>query len=140
MDLTKISNDIIINHIIPFTYEVQSKILLKDIQSFYKDYEIVINYYSFDYNDYVLCSDLIRFVNNNYFLNSYSNNIEKLFERSYFYNNIINKEEFIISIENKIYNNYIINPNKISRIIFGLLKPYERKRFLHRFVIPYENI
>jgi len=48
MDLTKIPNDIIINHIIPFTYEVQSKILLKDIQSFYKDYEIVINYYSFD--------------------------------------------------------------------------------------------
>lgn len=139
MDLTKIPNDIIINHIIPFTYQVQSKILLKDIQSFYRDYEIVINYYSFDYNNYVLCSDLIRFVNNNYFLNSYSNNIEKLFERSYFYNNIINKEEFIISIENNIYNNYIVNPNKISRIIFGLLKPYERKRFLYRFVIPYEN-
>jgi len=139
MDLTKIPNDIIINHIIPFTYEVQSKILLKDIQSFYRDYEVVINYYSFDYNDYVLCSDLIRFVNNNYFLNSYSNNIEKLFERSYFYSNITNKEEFIISIENNIYNNYIIDPNKVSRIIFGLLKPYERRRFLYRFVIPYEN-
>jgi hypothetical protein len=139
MDLTKIPNDIIINHIIPFTYKLQSKTLLKDIQSFYKDYEIVINYYSFDYNDYVLCSDLICFINNNYFLNSYSNNIEKLFERSYFYNNIINKEEFVISIENNIYNNYIINPNKISRIIFGLLKPYERRRFLYRFVIPYEN-
>lgn len=139
MDLTKIPNDIIINHIIPFTYEVQSKILLKDIQSFYKDYERVINYYSFDYNDYVLCNDLIRFVNNNYFLNSYSNNIEKLFERSYFYCNIINKEEFIISIENNIYNNYTVNPNKVSRIIFGLLKPYERRRFLYRFVIPYEN-
>lgn len=139
MDLTKIPNDIIINHIIPFTYQVQSKILLKDIKSFYRDYEIVINYYSFDYNDYVLCSDLIRFINNNYFLNSYSNNIEKLFERSYFYTNIKNKEEFIISIENNIYNNYIIDPNKVSRIIFGLLKPYERRRFLYRFVIPYEN-
>jgi hypothetical protein len=139
MDLSKIPNDIIINHIIPFTYKVQSKTLLKDVQSFYRDYEVVINYYSFDYNDYVLCSDLIRFINNNYFLNSYSNNIEKLFERSYFYNNIINKEEFIISIENNIYNNYIINPNKVSRIIFGLLKPYERRRFLYRFIIPYEN-
>uniref|UniRef100_A0A6C0HSG7 Uncharacterized protein n=1 Tax=viral metagenome TaxID=1070528 RepID=A0A6C0HSG7_9ZZZZ len=138
MDLTKIPNDIIINHIIPFTYQVQSKKLLKDIQSFYRDYKIVINYYSFDYNDYILCSDLIRFVNINYFLNSYSNNIEKLFERSYFYNNIINKEEFIISIENNIYNNYIVNPNKVSRIIFGLLKPYERTRFLYRFVIPYD--
>ena len=139
MDLTKIPNDIIINHIIPFTYKVQSKTLLKDVQSFYRDYEVVINYYSFDYNDYVLCSDLIRFINNNYFLNSCSNNIEKLFERSYFYNNIIKKEEFIISIENNIYNNYIIYPNKVSRIIFGLLKPYERRRFLYRFVIPYEN-
>lgn len=139
MDLIKIPNDIIINHIIPFTYQVQSKILLKDIQSFYKDYQIVSNYYSFDYNDYILCSDLIRFVNNNYFLNSYSNNIEKLFERSYFYNNLINKEEFIISIESNIYNNYIIDPNKVSRIIFGLLRPYERRRFLYRFVIPYEN-
>ena len=135
MDLSKIPNDIIINNIIPFTYEIQSKILLKDIQSFYKDYEIVINYYSFDYNDYILCSDLIRFVNNNYFLNSYSNNMEKLFQRSYFYN-LINKDDYVFFIENNIYNNYIINPKTVSRIIFGLLKPYERKRFLHRFVIP----
>jgi hypothetical protein len=139
MDLSIIPNDIIINHIIPFTYEIQSKKILRDIISFTKDYQIVMNYYSFDYNDYILCSDLIHFVNINYFLNSYSNNIEKLFERSYFYNNIINKEEFIISIENNIYNNYIVNPNKVSRIIFGLLKPYERRRFLYRFVIPYDN-
>jgi hypothetical protein len=138
MDLSKIPNDIIINNIIPFTYEIQSKILLKDIQSFYKDYEIVINYYSFDYNDYILCSDLIRFVNNNYFLNSYSNNMEKLFQRSYFYN-LINKDDYVFFIENNIYNNYIINPKTVSRIIFGLLKPYERKRFLHRFIIPFEN-
>jgi len=139
MDLSKIPNDIIINHIIPFTYELQSKLLLRDIKSFCIDYEIVTNYYSFDYNDYILCSDLIRFVNNNYFSNSYSNsysnNIKKLFERSYFYN-LVSKDEYLVFIENNVYNNYIINPKKVSRIIFGLLKPYERKRFLHRFVIP----
>ena len=126
MDLHKIPNDIIINHIIPFTYRIQPKKLLRDIISFYRDYEIVLNYYPFEYNDYILSSDLIHFTHNN-ILFSDTDGIVSLFKRLFFYN---------IKNKNNLYNNLITNPLKVSRILFGLFTPNERKRFLHKYIIP----
>lgn len=59
--LRKIPNDIIINHIIPYTYQTQTKNLLLDIISFTKDFDIIKNIYTFDYNFNILLQDLLLF-------------------------------------------------------------------------------
>jgi hypothetical protein len=59
--LRKIPNDIIINHIIPYTYQTQTKNLLLDIISFKKDFDIIKNIYTFDYNFNILLQDLLLF-------------------------------------------------------------------------------
>jgi hypothetical protein len=59
--LQKIPTDVIINHIIPFTYQTQSKDLLTDIISFKKDFDIIKNIYTFDYNFHILLNDLLLF-------------------------------------------------------------------------------
>ena len=58
---SKLPFDTIINHILPYTYELKPKRLLKDIRSFYEDYDIIENFYFFDYNDLSLLVDLLIF-------------------------------------------------------------------------------
>jgi len=48
--LRNIPNDIVINHIIPYTYQIQPSELLLDIVSFKKFFDLIDNFYSFDYN------------------------------------------------------------------------------------------
>ena len=36
--------DVIINHIIPYTYNIQSNLLLEDIKNYYTIKEILMNY------------------------------------------------------------------------------------------------
>ena len=44
MNLTRLPVDIIINHVIPFTYKTQAPALLQDIKDYTKTYEIVQQY------------------------------------------------------------------------------------------------
>jgi hypothetical protein len=57
----KLPLDIVINRILPYTYEVKPPRLLRDIRSFYEDLHIIDNFYQFDYNDKVLLLDLLIF-------------------------------------------------------------------------------
>jgi hypothetical protein len=59
--LRKIPSDILVNHIIPYTYQTQDKALLSDIISFKKDLDMIKNIYIFDYNFHILLNDLILF-------------------------------------------------------------------------------
>lgn len=60
-NLQKIPSDILVNHIIPYTYQTQDKALLSDIISFKKDLDIIKNIYTFDYNFLILLNDLLLF-------------------------------------------------------------------------------
>jgi hypothetical protein len=57
----KIPFDIIINHILPYTYNIQSKELLYDIKNYREDLNLVENCYLFDYNYVILYRDLGEF-------------------------------------------------------------------------------
>jgi hypothetical protein len=61
--LRNIPNDIVINHIIPYTYQIQPSELLLDIVSFQKDFDLIDNLYAFDYNYHILLKDLFCFFN-----------------------------------------------------------------------------
>lgn len=59
--LAKIPFDIIINHIIPYTYSVQKRELLYDIRNYTEDLNLIENSYIFDYNYAILYRDLLNF-------------------------------------------------------------------------------
>ena len=65
MSLQRIPMDVMINHILPYTYEPQPKTLLQDIKNFVEDFNLVENCYAFDYNYILLLRDLLTFCTNN---------------------------------------------------------------------------
>ena len=97
--------EIIINHIIPYTYQIQSKELINDIINYKKDFSIIQNIFAFDYNYKILLNDLHLFCNEN----------KKLYA---------NKD--ILYKSNKI--------KRQIRLIWGSLTPIERNRFINNFI------
>jgi len=125
----KLPIDIVINHIIPYSYQVQSPRLLMDIQSFYNDFTIVENYYSYDYNDNVLLFDLLQFLKG-----SQSMRFERTLQQHYYYKD---KESFhlhYVAMMNYDENKFIDSTRK-CRFLFGLMNPIQRTRFINKYII-----
>ena len=102
--------DIIINHIIPYTYNIQSNTLLEDIKNYYTIKEILMNY-------------------------KYDTNIIKHEILALFYDDksLLNKilhRRFQIKFKNYDYNNiYKYSNNTRFNILFGLFTKEERQTF-----------
>ena len=108
--MEKIPMDIIINHIIPFTYNIQPKLLLDDIQNYDKIKSLLIN----DKYD----TDIIK----HEILAIFYINKTKL-------NNILNRH-FQINLKNYDYNIiYKYSQNTKFNILFGLFSIEERTYF-----------
>ncbi len=120
----KIPNEVIINNIIPYTYQPQPKNLLNDIISFTLDYNIVKNIYFFDYNFKILLYDLYTFFN-------YKN----ILSRSFIMNKQIKTKFFLFSrfsCLSQLPNDKIIE-NRI-KFFWGLLTNIERTRFINNVI------
>ena len=61
--LNKVPMDVIMNHILPYTYLPQPLNLMEDVRSFSADYSILENAYAFDFTYNVLFYDLLCFFN-----------------------------------------------------------------------------
>jgi hypothetical protein len=132
--LRKLPDDVIREHILPYTYEPQSPLLCDDIRSFYNTYNNMYQVYSLAYpsnneNKESLSNDITRFLNDDFatmygyrkfYINTY---------RRYFMNR--NKE--IDKIIRCIQNTQTKIPNDIQ-INIGLMTPEERCR-LERFLM-----
>lgn len=103
--LRNIPTDIVINYIIPYTYQIQPRELLIDIISFQKDFALIDTLYAFDYNYQILLNDLLYYFN------------DKKFKT---------KTSAKTSVKTKI-------KTKI-KIIWGLLTVYERTRFINNCI------
>ena len=101
--MDKLPFDIIINNILPYTYQFQKKELLDDITNFYLVKRALLNS---DYNTNTVKHDLI-YILSNYYPNQYI-----------YYRNF-NRKLIYLSIKN-------------FNVLLGLMKPEERNYFLER--------
>jgi len=126
--------DVITNHILPYTYNIQNKRLLNDIRSFHADYSFLENIYAYDFNYDILFYDITCFCNRTRYPNfnmheKFGFLLRRLFRfRDYDYSKL-NNIVFILfhrqSNENTI--------RKI-RILWGLMHPKERTVFINRYL------
>lgn len=122
--MNKLPKDLIYNHIVPFTYQLQDKKLLLDIRSFVTDYNILEHLYFCDYSSIILLNDLQVFI---YDSNKY------IFSR---FNKMKGKAKLqACHYEISFFNNKTFNTEMKVRLLWGLLTPFERTKFINKFII-----
>jgi hypothetical protein len=133
----KLPMDIIINHIMPYTYKPQYKSLLFDIRSFSKDFTFVEDVYYTEYNGSVLICDLIKFCNNNIApVYGIDMKYEYILKRNYILN-VKNHRELVEYIFIKVHRNLNHHTENKIKFIWGLITPPERMRFIHKYIMEY---
>jgi hypothetical protein len=138
INIKLLPDDIVVNHIIPYTYEKQPIILLQDIRSYSSDLDLIDNYYMFESNEIILLNDLVRFCNNN---------IAPVYDVEPRYETILKrhfsmKDKTRLEIKQFVFIDFhrrlIVHPERKIKFLWGLLTPVERTRFFNRYVLPNE--
>lgn len=140
--IRRIPYDVIINNIIPYTYNPIPVELMIDIYSYKKDLNMIKNIYAFDFNYGILFNDLMHYINyiidENYAVNGNDfimPQCEKILRRNFMISKM-NKIK-IVTFVNKHLNVSINNETRILRKInylWGLMTPIERTRFINMFI------
>ena len=114
--------EIIVNHIMPFVYEQQPNILLSDIRSFYTDFNLLDNY-CYYYNTYCMYNDIIEFTNlGNLLVRHFNCRKFASYDLSFY-------------VFSNFYTHRIKNVNYKNRLLWGLMTPTERTRFINEYII-----
>lgn len=122
----RIPQDILREHIMPYTYKKQCSSLLLDIKSFRYDYGLIEDLYCTQFNASICLRDLINFCNNGeeLIINEETQLIETILRRSY---------QIIPIIK------MLSNPKwRYCKYIIGLLTPSERTQFINMYIIDNE--
>ena len=128
----KVPYAVIQRHIIPYTYLLQSKELLRDIRSYKQDYDIIMSHYSTQYNDNILLADILVYY-------KVPLRLVSILRRHVMYINRTPSD--IYTLITSMYYNYNTNDDSIHRIIqniLGLMTPEERTRFINKNILPAE--
>jgi len=131
--IKKIPTEIIINNILPYTYETKPKDLLLDIITFRTDYNIIINLYAFSYNYRILLFDLIYFCNNSIHIDdSITLKLQNVLKRNFILSQFSN-DQLLYFIYTTFHEK---RRNTLSQIkfIWGLLTLHERNEFINRLI------
>jgi hypothetical protein len=127
--------DIVTQHIMPYTYREQPPQLLRDIRSYYADYTLVDEYYSANYNEYMWLNDIVCFFTLPHF-HSTKNGVEKILKRHIKYKDTENSA-LIETVFDLYYKNIGRNIEPKIRFLWGLLLPAERAQFINKFLLEY---
>jgi len=135
LNLKKIPNDVIINNIVPYTYQLQNKKHLIDVRSFYADYEVLKCFQHYDYNDTIVLNDIIRYCNSNIApIYDIEIKYEQILRRNLFYKNKT-KNEIREHIFNDFHNHLLENTERKILFFWGLLTPSERSEFINDYYL-----
>ncbi len=133
---SRLPEEVIVNHIMPFAYKIQKKELLKDIQYYNMDLNSCRIFY--DWNS--LLRDMIHFINLNLKTRFGRINAITIFKRIYALKDKSDREinEYInkFSVLDKDTH---VNKRK-ARQLFGLLNRYERVEFFNVYVLSVFNV
>jgi hypothetical protein len=138
--LKRIPEDVVINHIVPYTYKPQKRELLQDIRTYYNDSQILTQWYEYGYNEAICFNVLLRFCNNCIVPIRFNKKwYEIILNRHIMFSN--SSSDFLIEYINSHFyfrRNQTISPK--IRFIWGLLTPVERTRFINIYILRYDNI
>ena len=125
--------DIVIQHIMPYTYRKQHPQLLFDIRNYCDDYALVDEYYNHNYNQYMWLNDMVSFFTLPHF-HSTKKGVDKILQRHIYYKN---KENFMLVeiVLDRYYTNIGHNVERKVRFLWGLLLPVERTQFINKFLL-----
>ena len=132
--LFKIPIEVIINNIIPFTYNTKPKKHLDDIKSYYADKIVLESIFNIEYNTYILSYDLIWYFNKKeipiYFLEErYRTILQRHFMLS-----TKTKKELFEYVFRTLHRTIYVNPEHVINFLWGLLTPYERTEFINNYI------
>lgn len=133
----EIPEEIIINHILPYTYQIKPKDLLLDIKTFQEDFEIIKNIYAYSYNYSILLYDLLWFCNSNVFIYQHiSKKFKKILMRHYVLSNYTNNRLNFFAYENFHGTKKHAKIMQMTKFLWGLLTRFERTRFINIHIDP----
>ena len=133
--LRKIPDDVIINHIIPYTYEKKPIRHMADIRDFCESYRTIAEYYYTELNEYILLRDIVYFYNGGHSLDE---GIEHLFTVRLNRNISLQKyslEEKYVFIFLNYKDNVVVDMNKKITFLWALMKPVERAYFINKNIL-----
>ena len=133
--IARLPLDVVMNHILPFTYQTQSRELLADIRSCVNDYKFLENCYDVEYNDHVLLYDLIEFCNQGTFSTGNFNPMYIEIVRRHIRYTTSSITELQYFLLNNISTNVDDATEKKIRFLWGLLTPTERTNFINTYII-----
>lgn len=127
--------DVIVNHIMPYTYRSKPKEHLLDIRSFVSDGDLLETISCTEYNPHIVIHDLLQFCNissimpMHYIHKNYSNILKRHFR-------LQNRSSIQIEQIAWVYLEKHKTPTSEQKIkfIWGLLTPIERTRFLNTYI------
>lgn len=129
--LNRLPMDVILNHILPYTYLPQNPRLLIDIKSYRSDNNVVENLYFTEFNENILMHDLILFCNNNIApMYGVENKYEKILKRHFYFNNK-SRSQLVTFVFADFHRNMRRNTQSKINFLWGLLTPLERTRFIN---------
>jgi hypothetical protein len=127
--------DVIINNIIPYTYNLQNKEHLKNIRFFKKDYKMLYDLTAFSYNDTIILTDLIRFCNNNIApIYDIEEKYENILRRHFLFKNKT-KWEIKMYVFRDFHKRLLNHTERKLFFLYSLLTPEERYLFHYSYNI-----
>jgi len=117
----------LVNIIISYTYTSQNPELLLDIRSFHIDYSLLEILYHYNYNERILLNDILIFYNSDN-LSMYQR-LERLYTLSN--KSLTHLIDYAFNISSNNIDERIIR--KRIRILWAILSPVERTRFINTF-------
>jgi hypothetical protein len=149
--MNRIPEDIIINHILPFTYRLQPRELLRDIKTFVEDFSLVEQYYTDDFNTVFLLRDLITFgTKNTEVCLNITNKLTEIMRRYFSYKKLDDTTMFskvhrlshfsFVFIKASIMSNKTrLLVKRYIRFLWGLMTVEERTRFINKFILVFDE-